>query len=172
MLLLAFSNNERLYALHFAQRIRFVIAIIPMFRNFRNTAFYCLLYDLLFNHFILSSHSLVIYLVFVFLKHSRAEWPWTVIPHPLSFHVLALHKSLSIQHFSSQTTYSIKQQIRAKTAMKEMYIFFWSFGLLRSTAVVYLYQLCSLRSRTIKSERDCSNYAMSGQHRVSPAVQW
>ena len=36
--------------------------------------------------------------------------------------------------------------------------------------MVYLYQLCSLRSRTIKSERDCSDYAMSGQHLVSVII--
>ena len=115
-----------------------------------------------FNRFLEASHTP--------WRRRRAEWPWTIILPPLSFHVLALHKSLSIQHFSSQTTHSIKQQIRAKRAMEEIEIVYFLLIFRGVTAVVYLYQLCSLRSRTIKSERDCSDYAMSGQHLVSVII--
>ena len=54
MLLLAFSINDSLYALYFAQRIRLACCTVEQFLH-------------------LSSRLLVIYLVFVYLKHSRAE---------------------------------------------------------------------------------------------------
>ena len=53
MLLLAFSINDSLYALYFAQRIRLACCTVEQFH--------------------LSSRLLVIYLVFVYLKHSRVE---------------------------------------------------------------------------------------------------
>ena len=54
--------------------------------------------------------------------------------------------------------------------MEEIEIVYFLLIFRGVTAVVYLYQLCSLRSRTIKSERDCSDYAMSGQHLVSVII--
>ena len=91
-----------------------------------------------FNRFLEASHTP--------WRRRRAEWPWTIILPPLSFHVLALHKSLSIQHFSSQTTHSIKQQIRAKRAMEEIEIVYFLLIFRGVTAVVYI----------------CTNYAVSG----------